>query len=276
MNKNQVVIDILVADKPIRQFAHNGKIYVEARIGQEYKIRIKNNSSTRILAIPAVDGVNALSGKEADKKGAGYVIAGLSSYSVPGFRTSNDKANAFEFARKEESYAAKNEDNPNGTKNCGVIGISLFAEKAYCASNNAPWKWAEPIDGWPPQNPAPKPYKPHFPSYPDWPPKPNYDTYRGVDYPYLTCQLEADYSGEPIKCMSLSVSHFDAGTAFSQKEIVDKVTDTEFERGEDLGVIEIFYATREALETMGINLMKDPEVSFPTSFPKEFCKPPKK
>ena len=53
-------VDILVNDKPIRKFPHDGKLFVEARDGQEYSIRIKNNSHSRILAITSVDGLDVL------------------------------------------------------------------------------------------------------------------------------------------------------------------------------------------------------------------------
>ena len=63
MTNENYTVDILVNDKPVRKFPFNDKLFVEARKGQEYSIRIKNNSWQRILAVASVDGLDVLTGK---------------------------------------------------------------------------------------------------------------------------------------------------------------------------------------------------------------------
>ena len=127
MTNENYTVDILVNDKPIRKFPHNGKLFVEAHPGKEYSIRIKNNTWQRILAITSVDGLDALNGKPATENGNGYVINGYSSLNLEGFRVSNEKVAKFLFDYKGGSYAASKEDGSE--RNVGVIGVRIFTEK---------------------------------------------------------------------------------------------------------------------------------------------------
>ena len=119
-------VDILVNDKPIRKYPHNGKLFVEARKGDSYSIRIKNNSYSRVLAVTSADGLDTLTGKSATENGNGYVINGYNSLTIDGFRVSDEKVARFVFDQKNSSYAASKEDGSE--RNVGVIGIRLFTE----------------------------------------------------------------------------------------------------------------------------------------------------
>jgi hypothetical protein len=247
MSNSMFPVDVLVNDKPIRQFAHNGKVFVESRNGVEYSIKLRNNNHSRILAIVSVDGINVIDGEVATPDGAGYIVDGYSCYTIKGFRTSNDKVNAFKFSQKDRSYAAKNEATGGDTANCGVIGIQLFYEQI---NWNVTWSTA-----------------------PIW----------GSSPPVWTTTAPNFLAGQSLSnnnllrcCHSAEVSNFDMGTEFSQKQVTDKVQTVEFKRGHSAGLVEIYYASRPALESMGVKIDKTASVAFPQAFqPSQFCKPPK-
>ena len=52
----------------------DGQAFVAGAPGNEYAIRIRNRSSTDLLAVVSVDGVNAVSGQTASPAQGGYVI----------------------------------------------------------------------------------------------------------------------------------------------------------------------------------------------------------
>lgn len=130
MKNNDYEVDILVNDKPIKKYSHNGKIYVEAVPKNEYVIRLKNNSSNRVLSVVSVDSLNIITGKnETIDKSPGYVVNGYNSGKFDGFRISNEQVGKFKFDFKEErkSYAASKEDNSE--RNVGIIALRIFNEK---------------------------------------------------------------------------------------------------------------------------------------------------
>ena len=127
MTNENYTVDILINDKPVRKFPFNDKLFVEARKGEEYSIRIKNNTWQRILAICSVDGLDILNGKPATENGNGYVINGYGSLKADGFRVSDNQVAKFLFDYKGGSYAASKEDGSE--RNVGVIGVRIFTEK---------------------------------------------------------------------------------------------------------------------------------------------------
>ncbi len=124
-------VNILVNGSRVKQYHHDGKIFVEAKHNSEYTIEIKNNTWKRILAVCSVDGLDILTGKKAREDNPGYVISGMSSGKFDGFRVSNEKVAKFVFGAKGDSYAASKEDGSE--KNVGVIGIRVFEEKQLSA-----------------------------------------------------------------------------------------------------------------------------------------------
>ncbi len=127
MSNTDYTVDILINDKPIRKYPFSNKLFVEARKGQEYSIRIKNNSWGRILAVASVDGLDVLTGKSAVENGNGYVINGYNSLTIDGFRISDEEVAKFVFDYKGASYAASKEDGSE--RNVGVIAARIFQEK---------------------------------------------------------------------------------------------------------------------------------------------------
>ena len=287
-------VDILVNDKPVRKYPHNDKLFVEARKGESYSIRIKNNSYSRILAITSIDGLDSLTGQKADENGNGYVINGCNSLNIDGFRISNEKVARFLFDYKGGSYAASKEDGSE--HNVGVIGIRLFTELV------------KPL---PPRPIVVKEehhhhhHHDHYPTYPKYPNYPwdlptiwgngghyggtgdfyeatlNNSTVTSKGGPAMDC---CDYSAtlsEPKRKMfsagrqtalhSMNCSNqvetkgFDMGTAWGNAK-ESRVIEVEFEKGILALTTNIYYASRQSLIEMDVPITNEKQVSFPEPF----------
>ena len=108
--------------------------------GHEYAIRIRNATGARILAVPSVDGVNAITGETASPDQSGYVLEPYGSVEIAGWRKSLSHTAAFYFTNLADSYAART-GRPNDV---GVIGVAVFRERAPIASYRPQPKIAEP------------------------------------------------------------------------------------------------------------------------------------
>jgi hypothetical protein len=106
-----------------------GETYVEGRQGQEFRVRLRNKSSERVLAVLSVDGVNAISGETAGLNQTGYVLAPYQTLDVDGWRKSSAQTAAFYFTHIADSYGART-GRPD---NVGVIGAAVFREQRYNA-----------------------------------------------------------------------------------------------------------------------------------------------
>lgn len=289
-------VDILINGKSVKQHAHENKLFVEAKEGSEYVIKVKNNGISRRLIVCSVDGINVINGEAAGASKAGYIIQGSSSFEIKGFRVSNDAVNAFKFNKKDKSYAAKSEATGGDTSNCGIIGVEVYEEKEkpkpkvvehhhhhYPKVDKTPWIFPKPC----PYNPIPWEY----PKYPEiiWTCNTNNSpNYRMVDT-VTTCEatssgpITLNYSNtsenpsdgmDMLKCSITQDASFDMGTEFSKNEIKDTVTEVAFEIGRLLTTIEIYYASRQSLINMGVQIIKENQVVLPKAFPTKFCKPP--
>ncbi len=102
-----------------------GEYWVAGRPGARYAIAIHNRSGQRLLAVPSVDGVNAITGDTASWEQSGYVFSPHERYRVTGWRKSHSEIAAFEFSSADTSYAART----GRVANVGVIGVALFRER---------------------------------------------------------------------------------------------------------------------------------------------------
>ncbi len=127
------VVDIEVLARPgyrsaaLPSYWFQGQNYVEGRQNQEFRVRLRNKSAERVLAVLSVDGVNAISGETAGLNQAGYVLAPYQTLDVDGWRKSNAQTAAFYFTHISDSYAARS-GRPD---NVGVIGAAVFREMRY-------------------------------------------------------------------------------------------------------------------------------------------------
>jgi hypothetical protein len=124
------IADVTVHDRaenrPLPVYLHQGRYYVVGRPGNEYQIRVRNRSGSDILAVVAVDGVNAVTGETANWGQSGYVFAPGQEFDVKGWRKSLQRVAAFFFTEHQNSYAART-GRPD---NVGVIGVAVFRRKA--------------------------------------------------------------------------------------------------------------------------------------------------
>jgi hypothetical protein len=114
---------------PVYHNFHDGTNWIEAREGNKFEIRIRNNSYNRILAVVSVDGLNAINGRHEDPdKSPGYVLPSHDNIKIPGWKIDKEKVREFYFTNKENSYSRK-----LGAieENIGVIAAAIFKEKYY-------------------------------------------------------------------------------------------------------------------------------------------------
>lgn len=246
-------LQVLVNGKPVKEYSHNGHLYVEGREDVNFSLKFHNNSKERVLIVPSIDGLSVLDGERATPESDGYIIDGKSSYIVKGWRTSMDEVREFVFKLKGDSFAEKTN---KGTANCGVIGCLVFSEKEKIKlpvmkkKSTIPWKL--PVPDWEPYN------------YPI-----------GGDRPRIMYSAQ-DTSSRQMDIGSMALSSnispdFDLGTGYGS-ERTDSVREVEFEKGPCLCSIDIFYASKKSLEAVGINLSKEAGIQkMPESFERKFC-----
>lgn len=123
------IADITVYDRgqnrTLPVHVHEGRHYVVGHPGNEYEIRLRNRQRSDILAVVAVDGVDAMSGDTASWDQSGYVLGAYQAFGVKGWRKSLERTAAFYFTALPDSYAART-GRPD---NVGVIGVALFRKK---------------------------------------------------------------------------------------------------------------------------------------------------
>ncbi len=113
---------------------HQGKRWVAGRPGSRYAVAIRNASGGRVLAVLAVDGINAVTGETAAWDQDGYVFSPSQRWEIRGWRKSQERVAAFEFTALPNSYAART----GRPENVGVIGVALFRERLHVAARPVP------------------------------------------------------------------------------------------------------------------------------------------
>lgn len=254
MKKQNYEVNVLVNGQSVREYCKNNKIYIEGKNSSNYSIKIKNNGFKKILAIPTVDGLSILNGKEASHNSPGYIIEGYNSITIDGWRTSNDNIAKFYFTNPEDSYRRKI-DKKN---NLGIIGVVIFREKE-TVDNSIPYTI--------PYIPFPK--CPTYPIYPD----PYAPIFLHKDSTYTDIQSKTMNANMNLNCND-SFENLGTGFGESKRSVVETI-DFEKENIYD-AIFEIYYNTKKQLKKLGIDFHSKPEYISPQAFPNQFCKPPKK
>lgn len=250
---SNVSVDILVNGKPIKQHSHDDKIFVEAKEGSTFEIKVQNNSYSDIECIVGIDGIDVITGQPFNDKSTGYIISKFHPLKLDGYRLSDDKVAAFKFCKTGESYA----DSKTVNAQNGIITIKCYNKRVdfvVSYNNTPPWQLI-----------------------PDLTPEPFYSS----NTPHFSGTLKGSISHDNIvrSCNTASYSaeikpseHFDAGTTFGEAK-ESKVTHVSFERGNLLGEMNIFYAFRKGLEEIGIKFTSEKKIVYPVGT-SAYCTPP--
>jgi hypothetical protein len=119
-------VDILIEGAPQPRYAHDGRLYVEARKG-EYAIRLRNPYGVRVAVALSVDGLNTIDARETTAADARkWVLRPYETVTISGWQTSQAEARRFEFTTEARSYGKA----LGKTANLGVISAVFFRERA--------------------------------------------------------------------------------------------------------------------------------------------------
>lgn len=108
----------------LRSYSAEGQRWVAGERGHRYAVRLYNDSPRRVLVVLSVDGVNAISGEDADPSQTGYVLNPGQRADITGWRKSHDEVAQFVFSSPSGSYASRT-GRPD---NIGVVGVAVFEE----------------------------------------------------------------------------------------------------------------------------------------------------
>lgn len=108
----------------LRSYSAEGQRWVAGERGHRYAVRLYNDSPRRVLVVLSVDGVNAISGEDADPSQTGYVLNPGQRADITGWRKSQDEVAQFVFSSPSGSYASRT-GRPD---NIGVVGVAVFEE----------------------------------------------------------------------------------------------------------------------------------------------------
>jgi len=290
MNMHNVSMHVQVNGRACKEYSHKGMSFIEARSGTNYTVKIKNDNPYRVMAVLSVDGLDVVTGKPAEETNTGYIVDAYSSLDVKGYRISDDNSASFIFTSKGKSYVQQAKSNAT---NAGVIGLRTYKEKLSYYSG---WN----ITAGSGIGSVTVPYTTLG----------NY-TINTVPCTYTVGNTTANvtatttaanncsnyFSSTSVSNTSLNASsgtlrsmnvssdtskplshkQFDTGTGWGSK-LEDKVTRVSFEKGDMLVEMSVYYASKEALVEMGVDLQKTPKIAKEPVMPKAFgnyCTPPK-
>lgn len=294
MNSNQNVdFYIIVKDKQITEYAHRGQTYVEGREGSEYELEIKNKTSGRIEAIISVDGLSIIDGKTAGLSSSGYLLNAYETIRIPGWKVDSKVAAKFAFSGKKESYATQM--SGGDSRNNGVIGLMAFAEKRKSAKHtyrtpSTPWN-VGPFKPLPILRSNDQSYNPTTIEDDFEICGPGSSTGSIDDLKYFSNKLTKGLS-VPRSYMSMSASASSTlngnrristsgiaesisieqqslGTSFGEATKFSTIT-VEFERGDHLATLMIYYDNERGLKSRGIVMVKPSKTKYqtqPSAFP---------
>lgn len=135
-------VEILVDEVPQHRYVHEGRLYIEARKGKEYAIRLRNPFGVRVAVALSVDGLNTIDARETTAAQARkWVLGPFETVTIRGWQTSQHDARRFEFTSEERSYGRA----LGKTQNLGVISAAFFKERTPLALPEALNRDREPL-----------------------------------------------------------------------------------------------------------------------------------
>ena len=119
-------VDVMVDGRQLRPRYEGGRIYVDARYGEEYEIRLRNGSRDRVAVALSVDGLNTIDASRTSAWDASkWLIESGQTITIKGWQMSSAHARRFYFTNERDSYAAKLGQRGN----LGVISAVFFRER---------------------------------------------------------------------------------------------------------------------------------------------------
>ncbi len=119
-------IKVITDEGRIRSARRDGNTIFSAPLGSEYSVVITNRTDGRILAVPTVDGLNAIDRSKGDWEGSGYVIEPYGEVEIKGFRRKDSFQHVERFTFNEARFSLA--DRIGDVRNVGVIGAAIFKE----------------------------------------------------------------------------------------------------------------------------------------------------
>ena len=298
MNQNGIELQVCADGKPVREYGHEGHLFVEGRKGSAFTLKIRNSRPERANIVVLVDGINVVTGDSELTKG--YVVSGLSSYEIQGWRTSLNDVSTFVFKDKKGSYASVT----TGTaKMCGLISVTAYSEKKKeIVRERIVHHWNEVHVPYPVPV-YPRPYYPPYwyevaysatsgdgsATYSSAGPIGNSGSQGSIGESSCNAMFSADASmlrsldmkseitatanacgakGETLNALSL-------GAAWGPQK-ADSVSEVEFTNDLRIATMELYYTDAKGLKKLGIDTKKTPSIaksSLPTVL-SGFCQPP--
>jgi len=265
MNANPCSLTVMVNGRPVREYLHEGKTFIEGRQGSDFELVVRNNSNKRVMAVLSVDGLSVINGTTASQDSPGYVLGPYQSITIPGWKLTNDEAAKFTFSGKKDSYTQM---STGSAKNCGVLGVLSWSEKvpvpvavlppAFANLNTTASPFYGNVSG---STGTTSPYLKSMASSAPMPQANSKAAQRRVD---ITAKAEA-------------TSLNNIGTEFGDATQF-KTQATTFERDAILGVAAMYYDDARGLKARGIVVetpSRDRYSTTPDAFPGMNCSPPK-
>lgn len=264
-------LEVRVHGRPVREYQHEGRLFIEGRKGSEFTMRVRNRCAERILAVISVDGLSVMDGEEASFGSSGYVIEPYEFMDVPGWRLDDSAVARFLFEKARGSYAART----GKALNVGVIGMAVFREayRPIWTLRGGVYAHYQPSSFYLSMSPAS--FTPNG--------GPGVFSLTNCDAPPadVTCcamnmQSQGDQNPSDWEPNRVALAAPDLGTGFG-REAEHRVTSTTFEKRSDKPdeVLEIQYDSREGLRRRGVDVSKKPTVAHPRPFPgQRGCRPP--
>ena len=133
-------LKVVVGGKSIQEYHKDGQAFVEGRQGSNFALELTNLTPRRALVHPTVDGLSAMTGKEASRRDNkhGYVLGPFQEVLVPGWRLNDEEVAQFFFAGAGKSYAEKTGKG----RDKGVIACAVWEEISRFSINT--------VSGWRP------------------------------------------------------------------------------------------------------------------------------
>ena len=119
-------LSVLVDGAAVPEYAARNRVYVEARKGREFVLRVSNPTGRRVAVALSVDGRNVIDAKRTtSREAAKWVLGPWETIDVPGWQVSGATARRFFFTETSKSYAQWLGD----TANVGTIEAVFYRER---------------------------------------------------------------------------------------------------------------------------------------------------